>query len=214
MKLKLLLLAACLALLTGCATNRGIVDLSTTTENSDLIEVSAAAPTVRITDIVDQRIFEIKPSSPSTPSLKGGEIDDRTITSRAIARKRNTYGMALGDILLPEGQTVMDVVRETISSSLAEKGYRVTSEADADYTLNASIQRFWSWFTPGFWALKIEFDSMIAINGDLPGLEDAQIKGYSHQKHQAATGGAWLQTMGVGMEDLKANLNSEIKPPE
>lgn len=212
MHANLLLLALGLSLLTGCATNRGVVDLSTTTGDAAAIDVAADAPTVRITEVLDQRVFELKPGSPSTPSLKDGEIDDSSITSRAIARKRNSYGKALGDILLPEDQTVMDVVRDTVAASLAEQGYRVTNDADADYDVTARVNKFWSWFTPGFWALKIEFDSAIAFSGNLPGLQDSEIKGYAHQKHQAATGGAWLQTMAAGMDDLKANLNEAIQP--
>lgn len=212
MKLIVILLAS-LSVVSGCATSRGVVDLADPTEHASASSVDPAAPSVYIVNIEDHRVFEVKPPDPSIPSLKDGQITNREITSRAIARKRNGYGMALGDILLPEGKTVVDVVRSNLTAVLSENGYRVVqSPEDGAIPVEVSIVQFWSWFTPGFWAAKVEFKAELAFSGSLPGLGSGTvIEGYAHQRHQAATTGAWLQTMEVGLEDLRRNLSDAVQ---
>jgi len=213
----------------GCATTRGVVDLPTpstseptdssvttpsATETATATEVTPSkavtkAIPVFIASIEDNRVFELKPGDPSTPSLKDGQIDNRQLTSRAIARKRNSWGKALGDVMLPEDRSVMQVIEENLTKTLEENGYRVVEEpGEGVAEIAVNIEKFWAWFTPGFWALKIEFQSELKIESTLPALQsDTVIKGYAHQKHQAATGGAWVQTMQVGMDDLRSNLS-------
>ena len=90
----------------SCATNRGYLNVPVDTG-------SLSAPNgkqVYIRSITDNRQFQDKPLSADIPSLGFGGLNNATpeIKSRAIARKRNSYGKALGDILLEEGQTVED----------------------------------------------------------------------------------------------------------
>jgi hypothetical protein len=60
-----------------------------------------------VVDPVDARKFEVAPAQPSIPSLKEPlQIGNAQITSRALARKRGSYGLALGDVLLAPPQTV------------------------------------------------------------------------------------------------------------
>lgn len=200
----------------GCATTRGVVDLPTPSASTPSSEIAADALPVFISNIDDQRVFELKPSDPSTPSLKDGQIENEELKSRAIARKRNTFGMAMGDVMLPEGKTVNQVVEENLKITLEENGYRVVNQPGEGVTeLNVKIHKFWSWFTPGFWALKIEFQSELELDGTLPGLKSGtKVTGYAHQKHQAATGGAWVQTMQVGMDDMRSNLSNVLEVSE
>ncbi len=53
--------------------------------------------------VEDDRKFQDKPASADIPSLKG-EQSNATVEekARAVARKRNGYGKALGDILLKD----------------------------------------------------------------------------------------------------------------
>ena len=103
----------------GCATNRGIVDVRVPETTNP--ETSA---TVKIMKVTDRRVFQVKPNSPSIPSLRNDEINDPAITKRALARKRNTYGMALGDILLPPDRTVEHLTREALERGV--KGIRLS----------------------------------------------------------------------------------------
>ena len=206
---------ALLLLTAGCATTRGVVNLEMGDEETQpQTSIAADATPVYLRDVVDARRFELKPAQPSTPSLKDGAIDDKAITERAIARKRNTFGQAMGDILLPEDQTVMNVVRSNVQRVLEESGYRVVDAAQPDTpTVDIEIRKFWSWATPGFWAIKIEFESELALRGlpDQPADEALIANGYVHQRHQTLTGGAWIQTMQAGMADMRAKLGAELR---
>src|SRR5690606_19720516 len=101
--IKASLLVALTIMMVGCAANRSVVDVQVpalTSTGGQKVVIMA----------IDERTFETKPRSADIPSLKGGEISDTSITERAIARKRNGYGKALGDVLLPSGRTVSQLV--------------------------------------------------------------------------------------------------------
>ena len=149
-----ILIVLCLGIvLASCASNRGRLDVRVQQSPA----AAANAVPLKIVAVTDKRVFQINPRQPSIPSLKHGEINNPAITKRAIARKRGGFGMAVGDILLPEGRTVEDVTRETLVKALTKKGYRVLKPGDPGYedapALSAEIHQFWSWFTPGFWRM-------------------------------------------------------------
>ena len=202
-----------LILFSGCAVNRGIVDISIdapANPNSEKI--------VKIAEVRDVRKFELKPDIPSIPSLKGGEINDSSITSRAIARKRNGYGKALGDILLPEGKTVSQVVEKVLIKALRESGYKVVREANDEYAeaipIEADIEQFWAYFESGFWVIALHFDANITLTGDIAPLkEGCTIKVSEKQVGQMADTRAWKnifnQGIGVMVVELKNQLNRQ-----
>ena len=81
------------------------------------------------------------------------------IRDSSKTKKRNTFGKAMGDVMLPE-----DGVQE----------------------VGVVIHKFWSWFTPGFWALKLEFQSELELIGTLENVPSGtQVMGYAYQKHQS-----------------------------
>lgn len=217
MKIRALLFTALLissVVGSGCATNRGILDIRTT-----LPQQPSSGEAVTIARVTDQRIFELAPSVASIPSLKDGEIDNPEIKSRAIARKRNTYGQAIGDILLPPGRTVQDVVAEALTKSFREAGYRVTTEDDdmaATATpIEADIEQFWSWFTPGFWTISLEFEARVIITADVkPFQQGEEVRGYVKVRGQAAGTKAWMNVMNQGMDDFTTNLTARLKSGE
>jgi hypothetical protein len=201
-----LLVAAAVAALSGCATSRGILDYSPP-ESTNL----GNGPAVRIASVSDARVFAVDPPDPSIPSLKNDEIKDPAITSRAIARKRNGYGKAIGDILLPEGRTVSDLVRASVARGLREGGYRVLAEGDEGYAeaapIDVEIRKFWMWITPGFLAAHLEFKNAIALKGPIPPLtENPEVGGYVRLPSQAAGTGAWSNTLKQGLENFNVNL--------
>ena len=178
---------ACLSL-ASCATTRGTLDVPLRVSSNP--QEGQAVKLVRVTD---QRPFELKPRDASIPSLKGGEIDDPAITSRAIARKRNTFGKAIGDILLPEGRTVEELATSALVRGLRESGLRVLEAGAEGYdgatSLEADIDQFWMWFTPGFWAAHIEFEARITITGSIePFTQGEEFRGYIRLSTQAARG--------------------------
>jgi hypothetical protein len=204
----LLAVVACAA--SACATSRGIVDIRPGTGVAP-----ADGPLVSLAAIEDKRHFEVAPKDPSIPSLKDRRIQDVAITSRAIARKRNTYGQALGDILLPEGRTVQNVIGEAVTRALHERGYRVVVASAEPMPgvdpLQVEILEMWSWFSPGFWALHLECRIHVRVTGSRPPfLGGKDFHGYIRLASQAATTGAWRNTIEKGVESLIADIEAQL----
>ncbi len=93
----------CLSSLSACAASRSEVAIPG--QSSAQQETGVA---VVLLPPVDARRFEAAPKVPSIPSLKEPtQITDIQITARAVGRKRNGYGMAMGDVLLTPPQTAL-----------------------------------------------------------------------------------------------------------
>jgi hypothetical protein len=124
---------------------------------------------------VDARKFEAAPSEPSIPSLKEpAQINDPQITSRALGRKRNGYGMAMGDVLLNPPQSASSLVGDALKAGLRDGGYRIVEANDPAYAaaprINVRINEFWTWITPGFGSIKLDNSTNLSIDGNLPAL--------------------------------------------
>jgi hypothetical protein len=153
--LKSCLLAAAIAasglMAGGCAVTRSEVKLSG--QGVEAPQASGGRVVV-IRSVRDERAFEQAPRDPSTPSLGGdgaGSASAET-RSRAIARKRNSFGQAMGDVLLEPGKTVEGVVRENLSSALRKAGYDVRDQGNAGSSpifIDARIRKFWAWPASG-----------------------------------------------------------------
>ena len=198
-------------LATGCATSRGVLDI----RPQSIPENPTQGRALVIANVVDNRHFELKPESPDIPSLKGGEIDDDAITARAIARKRNSYGKGLGDILLPEGRTVHMVVTEYLTRALREAGYRVvdkgTPEAAAATALDVSIDELWGWMTPGMWVISVECRSAVTITPNPAGLDQPMnVGGYGILKSAAAPSGLWEGVLRKSLSNLMDNTRDQL----
>ncbi|SLM32117.1 putative Flagellar biosynthetic protein [Desulfamplus magnetovallimortis] len=199
-------------LVSGCATNRGILDVQINEAPNP-----ASTKIITISEVNDIRVFEKAPRQASIPSLKGGEIDNKEITLRAIARKRNGYGKALGDILLPEGNTVEQLVKDALVKSFRESGYYVIddkSETDKQKNavpVKADIEQFWAWVTPGFWTISLEFEAKVKIKGDIPSFENGDtVRGYVKLHTQAAGTKAWMNTMDKGLESFVSEVKKRL----
>ena len=202
--------ALAVLMLAGCATNRGTMALAVP---EAAVSKSDGTP-VFIDEIVDHRQFEEKPSDPSIPSLKGGASNaSAEVKARAIARKRNSYGMALGDIVLEGDQTVVGVTRDLLRESLTDAGYTVVTDrgalGDDGLEIDVRIDRFWAWFTPGMWAVKMEvvIDTALTIaeGGDTRSVD---IKAYAINKGQSGREGNWMEAYRRAFEDYKAKARS------
>jgi len=195
---------------TGCATSRGILNIHIPSPANPTSGVA-----YKIVDVKDSRSFELKPPQPFIPSLKNGEINDRAITSRAIARKRNGYGMALGDILLPEGDTVQDLTERAVARAFRETGLRVIAQGDPQWDeatpVEVDIQQLWAWMTPGFWSIGLDFDMRVRIKTDLGFFQDGdEAHGNIQLRTQAAGTRAWLNTINKGLEEFNRDLKSKL----
>ena len=142
--------AICAAVLGGCASGRSELAIDTPAAAVDS-SVDESAPSIAIRSVSDLRVFEQEPKEPSTPSLGLGGADGATETAkmRAVGRKYNGHGEALGDVLLVPSSTVSNLIRRHFAAAAAGAGYRVVDAGDADVAVDIMIERFWSWTDPG-----------------------------------------------------------------
>jgi uncharacterized lipoprotein YajG len=201
-------------LMTGCAATRSTFDVPIPQAQS-----TSANGFIKLTEVRDVRRFEAAPRNPSIPSLQNAaEIEDRAITSRAIARKRGGFGAALADILLPEGRTVEQLVREAVTKAVNENGYTVVDERSPEFgnalPLQIDIQQFWAWFTPGFFLLSVEFEGILVLKGEaLIGSAERQVRAYGIVKGMVATDNEWQEVMRLGIADLIETVKASVKRP-
>ena len=198
-------------LLGGCATGTRHLNLTV----DDFPNDKTTSGKIAIATITDSRQFEDKPKSPSTPSVDGtlSETSKEKLAT-LIGRQRNGYGMALGDIALPEGQTVQDEVRSLLRTGLESRGYTVVEDGAAPVTVNVDIERFWAWFSPGF--ASVGFESQIQTNlqfRDEGLVKQVLVSAYGINRGQYASNANWelafKRAMNNYLEELDKALDSE-----
>lgn len=203
-----------LLLLGACATNRSTLTLAVPSDGAVVSGTKVAV----IETVSDQRRFEDDPDEPSTPSLKKGdkyELDARGRT-KAIARKRNGYGMAIGDIVLEGDATVETLTRNLVAQGLRQRGYRVMEPGEAApadaLTLRLGIDEFWAWITPGMWSGTIEARVKTRIDASSGSNRSLQVLGYGENSVQSGRDLNWQQAYDRAfldyLEKFKAALDS------
>lgn len=205
-----LLLIFTVIVASGCATSRGVLDIP-----EEVSENPATGPAIKFVRVSDVRQFQTNPPRPDIPSLKNNEIDDSSITSRAIARKRNTYGKALGDILLPEDQTVTLLVESSLAKGFRENGYRVIAPGNPGFEdavpIEVDIEKFWGWFQPGFWSIKLHFQTLIRVSGPLgPFADGEEFDSDVEKSFQTAGGANWRSTIRASLDELNNDISEGL----
>ena len=200
--------------LAACAAGRSVVDVQAPASHA-----AHGAGFARIGEIRDMRQFDPAPRDPSTPSLSdAGEISNPSITARAIARKRNGYGRAMGDVVLPEGNTVAGLVRAAATKALQDAGYTVVDDKSPNYAvalpLAIDIEQFWAWFTPGAFLVTIEFNGRIVMKGDaLVGRDLGPVRASATYDSGAIFESDWTKIVEQGLDDLSGRMKERIKAP-
>lgn len=200
------------ALLTGCAVGRTVVPAGI-----DAGSNPSQGEAVRLEEVRDARVFSASPPNPEMPSLMNAdEIQTPAITRRAIARKRGGFGNALGDVLLPEGQSVSQLVGEAVSRAFRVSGYRVVTPGDADYAsavpVQVRIDKFWSWFTPGFASVALEFQGAIYLKAALPPLKEGRtVSTALEERMQAVFEGDWQAIVNKGLDRLSVETGAALR---
>jgi len=200
--------------LNGCATSRSVIDIPVPVSSVETSKYNGKE--IYINSVTDKRIFEIKPPEPSTPSLDPSEEQGDGIKLRAIARKRNTYGMGLGDILLPEGKTVDLLIDAALRQAFIENGYKVINSKELitnnTYVVDAQINKFWSWMNPGFWALTLstEISTEIAIKNNSE-LDKKTIAVKASDTFQTGTESNWVEVMQNALKAYITELKLKLK---
>ncbi|MBA3027552.1 MAG: hypothetical protein FP816_01890 [Desulfobacteraceae bacterium] len=204
----------------GCATNRGVVSLK---QSVTTVPVQSSGKKVFIKSVTDQREFQENPATQDIPSLGFGGATAATaeIKKRAIARKRNAWGKAMGDILLENGQTVESVISDSLKRSFGELGYVVLSneqEVTSDtLVMDASIQKFWAYMTPGFWAISLSCDISTTLRITVPKSntgETETITVKSTKNFQTASEGNWMEVFHLAMEKYVEQVKTRFSRRE
>lgn len=154
--------------------------------------------------INDLRQFVNKPSDPSIPSSRH---DVNTLSAgdknRIVGRMRNTYGHAMGQIVLPGGETVQTKTRELVTEALARRGYGTGGGT----TVGVDITKFWAWMTPGMWTVGLEarIEGRVRVGG-----RSFTISGYGEHNTPAAVTASWELAYSRAMEDFIAKLEKQL----
>jgi hypothetical protein len=172
---------------------------------------------VRIAPVIDRRVFALDSPDPSVPSLKRKDIHDPSVTGRAYARKRETSGEPSGDVLLPPGRTVAQLVEEVLTRAFREAGYRVLGPADEGYAaatpIRVEIDRFWAFVpTVARDVLVMQFHADLRLAGDIPPLASGiSVQGAARQESAAPRTRVWRALMAAGMNDLINNARAALQ---
>lgn len=202
----MILAAAAMMILPSCVLGRRTIDPPV-----PVAAHPAAKGTVSIATIQDLRVFDNKPSNPSTPSING----DHTTMSAAdkcgmVGRQRNGYGAAMGDIALPAGQTVQTKTRQLLAEAFARRGY--TLAEGSGNRAGADIQQFWAWFTPGMWYVQFEAVIQCRLTVTKGGASRTlTVKGQGTNGGQVASDANWNLAYERAFTDFLTNLDTELK---
>ena len=212
MKFKIALALAALLMVTGCATSRSVVSVGSEGAYNNANPTAGQAVKIEVTDV---RIFEARPPTPDIPSLKDGDIRNTATTARAIGRKRNGYGKALGDILLPEGQTVSMITTDAIANGFKQAGYRVLKPGEPGYDqaadIKVKVKQYWSWVDIGFWALTLHCRAEVDITGPVKGLEKGMVVlSEAQEKAGAAFEETWQDIANQGLSALTTEVAQKL----
>jgi hypothetical protein len=203
---------AAMALLSACAVGRSEITIPPQVGTQPAVGVAV------VVNPTDARHFEAAPPMPSIPSLKEpSQIGDPQITSRAVARKRNGYGMALGDVLLAPPQTVALLVGDAVTAGLRDSGYRVLEPNDPAYAsapkVNVRIVQFWTWVTPGFAQIKLDNATELVLDGNLPSLTTpATISVRDTKGYGAIFDSDWAPFIAAALAKVREQVRTTMAP--
>lgn len=209
MSIRIALGMSAIVLLAGCVHSRSEVDVSAT-QPSPALGVAVSNGKKVVISAMDERDFQIKPRSADIPSLKNDEITDKSITERAIARKRGDFGKAYGDVLLPSGRTVSGVVSEAVISAYRQAGYEVVTDpavGDASH-VKVHIVEFWAWYSPGFFSVAVNNKSHLKIETE--GAADFEVATQKRESMQAVTENDWKEITEAGLQEITLKVLKQL----
>jgi hypothetical protein len=201
--------------LSACAVGRSALDIKSP---------QAANPTdsrtlAKVTEVRDVRHFTTESPDPSRHTLGSAEdIRNAAVTGRAIGRKRNGFGAALGDLTLPEGMTVSSLVKAAATAALQQRGYRVVEEGSPEaaraFPVAIDIEQFWAWVNLGFWEGTMTHASKVVLtSNDLVQSSPAIVNAKYAMGVQVGTESNWSHVTNEGVRDLVQQIQARIKAP-
>lgn len=112
--------------------------------------VAATGPAVKIVSVTDNRkfVWPHEAGDCETPSVDGEKmLKDTATKARAFSRHQRCEAGEWAQhamIMVPEGQTVADVVKKAVATGFEEAGYRVVSASNPNASpVKIDIKNFW-----------------------------------------------------------------------
>jgi hypothetical protein len=204
------ILALTLCLSSGCVSGRR--SFAVNVPPADSYSANSSKGAIAVGAVADSRHFENKPGDPSTPSING-DVNDLSPEARSkfIGRQRNGFGHAWGDIVLPAGQTVQEKVADLIREGLKRRGFEVVDPSATGNSATGDIEEFWSWITPGFFALSFEAQIKCKVTVTRDGKTTTiVVKGYGLNHGQFAKDVNWQEAYDIAVQDFLTNLNEQL----
>jgi hypothetical protein len=173
------------------------------------VVLDVSSPAVVLRAVTDARVFEVEPRNPETPSIgpEGGRAQ-----ARAVGRKRNGYGRAVGDVLV-RGQTVEQLIRPHIIAAFHQGGVRVIEESAATPEIprvDARIDQFWAWLHP---SLMIHHNTQIRTTLSVEGAAPVSTMGRSDNEGPIPHDRIWVRQYVRALEDYRNNLAAQVNQP-
>lgn len=200
--------------LAGCATGRTVISLPMPAVTQYQGQESNGKLLV-IRAVTDERTYEDAPGDPSIPSLSEVPASRAAadLKARAVARKRNGYGMAQGDVVLKEPESVLSIVQANADSAFATTGFRVAALTEVASTqaqvVNIRIKQFWLWLQPGLMVGTIR--SRIVTELQFDGLPPVQVAAETSQPGQIFSEEAWTKAVLVATEEYRRVLVARLE---
>ena len=117
----------------------------------------------------------------------------------------------MGDIVFPAGQTVQEKVAALLREGLKGRGYEIVELSATDNSVKAEIDQFWTWMTPGFFALSFEAQVTCKVTVTHAGKQSSfVVKGYGLNHGQFAKDVNWREAYDIAFEDFLKNLNEQL----
>lgn len=146
--------------LAGCPASKGKFTLQNP-EFQNYQNINSAKGVVFIASVNDKREFEDTPKNASIPSVHNRQVESLNAKEKDkyIARKRNSYGKAMENIILDGNQTVTNLVKTSVARAFANNGFYVLNDEKQinqnTIILKVDVLKFWSFFRPGFWSVAV-----------------------------------------------------------
>ncbi len=203
-------LRAALLLLAGlaCAGAPGPVDVRLPVAGDP-----EGGPALRLGRVEEARVFERSPGNGRVQSLAAGASDAPSLAARVIGRRRSASGQLMGNVLLPEGRSVAQLVAEAVTNGFREAGYRVLGSGapDSQPAIDVVVRRFWTRVEIMGPGLAWEFSSEVWIRAPVPVFEGgAWVCGKAFAARGGPTPGIWAYTVRRGLEDLVERLRTRL----
>jgi len=77
--------------------------------------------------------------------------------------------------------------------------------------IEVDIEKFWGWFQPGFWTVKLHFETLIRLKGLFgPFIDGEEFDSNVERSCMAATEENWLLTIHASLDELNNDIVEDL----